>query len=244
MANSEVRNDRRTRLMGKIILGQLAFGILISVISLSLIAYGLGYRLDTSNFKIVKTSVVYFEFSPRDVTISINGESDTSLTSYVKNIRPGLYNIVISKSGYTPWTEQLRAESGAVYDFRKIVLFSSNIIIDVLSDQSKINQVNAPVDILAANSPGELSNSDYEIWIGDKLVTRFSEPIKSAIWYPDLNHIVYQQGNQIRVIEADGQNDTLLVTLTSSAKTRFAIGGRGAEIYYLDGDLYKVATIR
>ena len=244
MAKNEVRNDRRTRRMGKIILGQLFAAIIITIISLSLIGYGLGYRLDSSNFKLVKTSVVYLEFSPRDVVVSVNNEKTTNASNFVQNIRPGLYNIILSKDGYIPWTMQLRADSGAVYDFRKIVLFNSNIKTDNLSDQSKINLINAPLDILAENSPGELSNSDYEIWIGDKLVTRFSEPVKSALWYPDLNHIVYQQSNQIRVIEIDGQNDTLLVTLTSAAKTKFVIGNRGSELYYLDGEQYKVATIR
>lgn len=240
----EVRNDRRTRMMAKIIFGQLAVGLLIVAISLGVIFYGQGYRYDFKHFRVIKTGVVYLEFLPHDVTVTIDEKSKNRFSNYVANIRPGSYSVVISKKGYTTWTTQVKVDSGSVSDNRDIVLFKSEITSTELTDQGKIDLITAPLDILAANSPGELSYNDYEIWVGDDLVTRFSDTIKHAIWYPDLAHVVYQKGNEIHVIENGGQNDTLLVTLSSSSKTQFTIGSKGAELYYLDGNTYKIAVIR
>ncbi len=243
MSGKEVRNDRRTRLMAKIILGQLAFGILIAIISIGILAYGEGYRFNLVTFKFDKTGVIHLEFLPHDATVTVNGISDQDYSSFTQNARPGFYSVSVAKDSYTTWLTQFRLESASVNDYRNIVLFKSNIEPQVLTDQGKISLINAPLDVLAANSPGQLQFNSYEIWIDQNLVTRFAEPIQNAIWYPDTAHVVYQQGDEIRVIEINGQNDTLLVNLSSKTKTKYAIGSRGTELYYLDGDTYKIAVI-
>lgn len=244
MSNREVRNDRRTRLMAKIILGQFAFALLITVISLGVLSYGQGYRFDFSTFRLIKTGVIYLEFTPKDSKISVNGVAEQKYSSFTLNTPPGFYSISVSKDGFTPWLEQFHLDSGSVFDYRNIILFKSDITATKLTDSDKIKLINAPLDVLAANSPGQLLSNEYEIWIDKTLVTRFSEPIGRVIWYPDMAHIVYQQGDEIRIIENNGQNDTLLAKLSSTNQAQFAIGARGTELYYLDGDTYKTATIR
>lgn len=239
-----VRNDRRTRLLPKIILGQLGVGLIVLAISLCVIFYAEGYRFDISHLSVVKTGVLYLEFDPHDVTVVWNGQKKTVSSSFVENITPGLYDVSIAKADYTPWRIQQRVLSGSVNDFSKIILFRSDITVSTLSDPKKIAMLNAPSDVLASNAPDQLLFSAHEIRIGSQLVTRFAEPVQNAIWYPDLSHIVYQQGKEIRVIELDGQNDTLLATLSTDKPTIFAIGNRGAELYFVDNGQYKVATIR
>ncbi|HLC44024.1 MAG TPA: hypothetical protein VJK08_02795 [Patescibacteria group bacterium] len=239
-----VRNDRRTRLLPKIILGQFVVGLIVICISLGVIFYAEGYRLNFSTFKIVKTGVVYLDFQPNDVTVTWNNLSKKESSNFVKNLTPGFYNFSISKPGFTPWQLQLQVQSQSVNDYNEIILFRSDIVTSNLSDTNKIAFLNAPTDVLASNAPDQLLSNAHEIWIGSQLVTRFAEPLQRAIWYPDLSHIVFQQGKEIRVIESSGQNDTLLATLSSEESTVFNIGNRGTELYFKDGDQYKVATIR
>jgi hypothetical protein len=87
-------------------------------------------------------------------------------------------------------------------------------------------------------------SNGYEIWVGEKLVTRFSEPILNVSWYPDLSHIIFQEGNEIRVIDKNGKNDTLLIKMNQSGPARFTVGGKGEELYFVDNGKYKVAKIR
>jgi hypothetical protein len=131
-----------------------------------------------------------------------------------------------------------------VTDYRNIVMFKSKTQAALLTDQRKINLLNTPDDILAANAEKELSYSDYEIWVNDSLVTRFSKPIYKAIWYPDLFHIVYQQGDEIRVVEKSGFNETLLVKLNSPEQTPFVIGSHGDELYFFEDGKAMSASIR
>ncbi len=239
-----VRNDRRTRLMPKIILGQLGVTLLIICIGLGIIFYAEGYRVDFATMKIVKTGVLYLEFEPHDVTINWDGQSRNESTSFVESLSPDFYSVSVTKTGFTPWDLQLQVLSQSVNDYSKIVLFRSSIPVVNLTDQNKIAILNAPTDVLASNAPDQLLFNAHEIWVGNQLVTRFAAPIQNAIWYPDLAHILYQQGKEIRVIEADGQNDTLLATLSSDKPTIFAVGNRGIELYFLDNGQYKMATIR
>ncbi|MDO8444194.1 MAG: hypothetical protein Q7S80_01665 [bacterium] len=239
-----VRNDRRTRLLPKIIFGQFSVGLIVACISLGIIFYAEGYRLNFSTLKIVKTGVLYLEFQPHDVTVTRNNLSKNKSSNFVENLTPGFYNISISKPGFIPWQLQLQVQSQSVNDYSKIILFRSDVVTADLIDQNKIALLSAPTDVLATNAPDQLLFSEHEIWIGSDLVTRFAGTIQKAIWYPDLSHIVYQQGKELRVIEISGKNDTLLATLSSDKPTIFVIGNRGTELYFQDGDQYKVATIR
>jgi hypothetical protein len=101
------------------------------------------------------------------------------------------------------------------------------------------------MDDLAQKNNSGLTNQGYEIWNNNTLITRFSEPVSKAIWYTsDQDHIVFQQGNEIRVIELSGSNDTLLVTLSSGNPASFILNDKGDRLYFKDGDSYKVAEIR
>jgi len=239
-----VRNDRRTRLLPKILFWQSFTALIIILISFCIIFYAEGYRFDFSTFKITKTGVLYLEFQPRNVTIKVNDNTKNKSSNFVDNLTPGFYRVSITKPGYVTWKLGLEVRSQSVNDFSDIILFRSDIKVADLTDTDKINVLMEPTDVLAVNAPNQLLFNDHEIWIGDKLVTRFAEKIQGAIWYPDLEHIVYQQSKQIRVIESSGQNDTLLTALSSDIATIFAIGNRGTELYYQDGETYKIAKIR
>jgi hypothetical protein len=239
-----VSNNRRTKLLPKIIAGQISVALLITTIALGIIFYAQGYRIHLNNFKVFQTGVLVLAYEPTDSIVKINDKVFESNSNTAKNLEPGFYNIEVTKTNYLPWQLSLRVEAESVNIFKNIILFKDNIAANNLTDQKKIDFLNTPSNVLADNSSKKLTNNSYEIRVDDDLVTRLSTQIQKVIWYPDLYHIVYQQGDEIRIIESNGSNDTLLATLSGNASTIFAIGNRGTELYFIDNGQYKMAVIR
>ncbi|MFA6963653.1 MAG: hypothetical protein WC227_02965 [Patescibacteria group bacterium] len=238
-----VANNRRTRDLPKIIFGQTAFALLITFVALSIAFYAQGYRYDFKNLKLINTGVLVLEYQPRDSMVYINDKQISAISGNIaKNYRPGMYSIRVSKANYTSYEQETKVSPRSVTIFDKVTLFLTNPVISPLSDQSKLNLLSAPSEDLTNSNV--LSHSKYEIWSGDRLITRFAAPIDKAIWYTDLRHIVYKQGDEIRVIGDDGKNDTLLIKLTSSTNIKFVISSRGDEIYYQESGKNYQAIIK
>lgn len=236
-------NQRRNRIP-QIIVGQLSVALLIIMISLVLIFYSQGWRVNLKNFKIYKTGLVYLMISPVPDKIYIENKEYQGNNEFYKNLVPGDYDIRVIKDGYVDWVENIKIEEEMVSAEKNVMIFLSKPVISDLTDQSKIDYLNSPEISLAENARNKLAYNKYEIWSDDKLVTRFSEPIMSVSWYPDYEHIIYQKNNQIRIISKDGFNDTGLVNLSNSTPVKFMIGGQGKELYYIDSGQYKKAIIQ
>ena len=158
---------------------------------------------------------------------------------------PGNYSAEVDKDNYVSWTTNFNINSGFVSEYKYIVLFKQNIKVSDLTDQDKIDLLNAPIDFFAvAKSDNLVIQNGYEIWQNGKLVTRFSAPISQVSWYPDDEHVLFQQGNEIRVIELSGQNNTLVVKLSSSTPTNLTTNSEGTELYFVDNGKYEMAEIQ
>jgi hypothetical protein len=240
----EVRNDKRTKRLPQIITSQMVFSVVVVIISLLIIAYGLGYRYNYRTFKVLKTGILVVQGPPNDAQVHVNKTlGKITQNKFSQSVTPGTYNVDISKDGFVTWHESLQVESSSINLFDNVVLFRSSPVISELTDTKKIAQLDTPEDILA-NANNDFLVKGYEIWIGDQLTARFSTPILRAIRYTDMSHVVYQQDDEIRVIENNGKNDTLLVKLSSPVAANFVIGNHGTELYYVDGGVNKMAIIR
>lgn len=238
-------NNKRTKRLPRIIINQLLVGILMALIALSVIFYAEGYRLNLVNMRVIKTGVLFLSSSPKGASIVLNNKKLNVKTPYATNLTAGNYSTKVEMTGYKTWSANFKINAGLVTEFEQIILFKDNPEISNLSDQRKIDLLNSPVNHLAVNNEKNiLIDNGYEIWQNSNLVTRFSKPVQGVIWYPGLNYILYQQGNQIRVIEKTGINDTHLITLSSENSARFTVNNRGDELYFLDNNQYKVAKIR
>ena len=245
MVNNMVNNNRRTKLFLKILFGQLAVGTLITVLALSVLFYAQGNRFDFKTFQTIKTGQISIEYLPRDSQIYINDKRVEVAKSFAKNLSPGWYLFKVAKEGYTPWQVNLNIASRSVNIYKNVMLFKSSPQIEVLTDQRKISTLSGPSDQLASRGDKNgLFANGFEIWLDQKIVARFSTQINQVVWYSDRAHILYQQGKEIRVIEKNGMNDTLLATLSKETPTRFAVSSDGVELYFLDDNTYKVARIR
>lgn len=242
-------NNRRTVMLPKIIFGQLFVGLIMASLGFSVLFFAEGYRFNMKNFKIIKTGVASFSAYPRDSKIYLNnklfyGGSKFNTSAHSVNLTSGYYTARVERDGYTTWNITFKIEPGIVSDFGSIVLFKNEITPEKLTDQSKINTLNVPVDTLATRNTSNPINSGSEIWLNNKLVTRFSAPVISTKWYSDQKHILYQIDNQIRIMDVDGSNNVLLVTLKNNSSTNYFVNYRGDELYYVDNNEYMLAKIR
>ena len=214
-------------------------------LAFSILFYAEGYRLNLKNFKLTKVGILYLVSDPKDGHIHLNSEVLNETSPYKASLDPGTYYVKIEKDGYVTWFRNVRIESEKVTEYESIKLYKNNIEPQDLNDPSKIELLNAPDDSLASKTAGNpLIDNGYEIWQNGKLVTRFSTLISSVKWYSDREHIAYQQGSEIRIIEKDGQNDTLLAKLSSVNIERYVFSAKGDEIYFTDQGKYKSAKIR
>lgn len=238
-----IMNNRRTKELPKILIGQFAVTLLIVVMALSILYYAEGFRFNWKNLKVIKTGIIHLVSFPKGGDVYINGKSTSKKTPFSKNLTAGYYNIKITKSGYISWTSAVKIEPELVVDYKNIILIRENIDARELEDPKKIDLLDSPEDELAAKN-SLLYYNDYELWQGNNLITRFSTPIFKAVLYPDQNHVVYQRGDEIRIIEINGTNDILLVKLHDKIATKFIISSKGDEIYFIDQNKNKAATIR
>lgn len=238
-------NNRRTSILFKIIFGQLGVASVIFLMALSILFYAEGYRFNYKNLRISRTGVLYVVVSPKNAEVLLNGKVESDKLPFSANLIPARYNVSVTRDGYSSWSAYAKIESNLVSSYKNVVLFKQNPVISELHDSDIINRLNSPIDDLAIKDSNGLSSDSYEIWVDNNLVTRFSEPIAKVIWYTvDDQHIIYQQKNQIRVIEVSGTNDTLLVTLSSEDPTNLILNNKGDELYYRDNGSYKIAKIR
>lgn len=240
-----VNNDRRTKLFLKILFGQLSVGALITFLALTVLFYAQGNRFDFKNLRTIKTGLISVEYLPKDSEVYINDKKIKIGKSFAKNLPPAQYSFYISKNTYRTWQMDLNIDSKSVNVYKDVVLFKEEPLVETLTDERKISLLNGPSDQLASRvDRNGLFSNNFEIWVEQKIVARFSTPINHVIWYSDRAHILYQQDQEIRVIEKNGFNDTLLVTLSQNIPTKFAINSDGSELYFSDDGVYKVAKIR
>mgnify|MGYP001564906783 CR=1 FL=1 len=236
-------NNRRTKNIFSIIFKQSLVGLLMFLIGISIIFYAHGYKFNFKNFKIIKTGIIYVSSEQREANLYVNGVLVAPKLPFAYGCLPGFYNLEIKKDGYQSWKSRIQVTAEKVSSFDYIVLFKNNISKEQTSDAGVINQLISPNDELF-RSNNTIYYNDYEIWEGQNLVARFSKPINRAIWFSDNYHIIYQQGDEIRVIEKTGTNDTFLIRLENNAITNFDISSNGNELYFKDLGRYYKAVIK
>lgn len=215
--------------------------IIFWIIALAAIIYSLGLNIDWRHFRMKETGIVYLVSSIGDVAASVKVDVSISqkLPASFTKLPEGHYNAEIAKDGYTTWNKSFEVDSSRVSAWENVLLIKTKIISRTATteeaDQLK-RLIDEPLD-------RTIIIKDNELWINKKLVTRFSDSITNAIWYPDGAHIVFQINNKIKIIEKDGQNETDLVTLTSDIPSTFRFLSKGQELLYQDGDQFLVAEI-
>lgn len=236
----------RSRASYRSIAGTLFTVLLFVIVATTLVGLTNGYIFDFGSNRFTQTGIVSLTVKQMPVTVSINGKKKLykkkpiNLTYLV----PGQYNVEISKDGYYPWTKTFRIAAGEV---------KVNPFVQLYLASAEAEPATKKESDLLTNATMVASDLDirlYEIWIkpisrtypftvtSDKFafVGRYAQPVHGAIWADNKTNIIFQVGNEIRLIDRDGTNDHLLVKLSGDEATRFAITQDGNALIYQDGD--------
>lgn len=189
--------------------------------------------------KLQQTGMFVLEGSQDVIKLKTSGIDKTINLPYrIKRILPGRYEITLEKDKYQKWSKVYELKGGQA-------IITDNITLYLTQPESvKITTTDKNIKQLQNDSKGQINGltiADTEILKDNKLVTRFSGPILSATYDTTTNHIYYQTGNQIRVMEKDGANNVLLINLKQNTPTYFVVNKN--KFKYIDQSEIYEATI-
>ncbi|MEI6040566.1 MAG: PEGA domain-containing protein [Candidatus Berkelbacteria bacterium] len=198
-----------------------------------------GYRLDKTTMKLEQTGLVAIDGLPKQVNIDVNNTRMKDVLPFkMSKALPGTYVVKISKDGYSNWTKTIKVIGGQAIDFKKVYLYITNP--QIIESNRNTNAEAIKND--AKNEANDLLIINNEIWYKKLLVTRFSDTPKSAILTDDREHIIFQLGKELRVIELDGANNTKLFDFPTNDPYVFAM--YQDKIVYAANDKIYEAKIR
>lgn len=189
-----------------------------------------GYHLNLKTMKLQQTGMFVLEGNQNNVKLKTSGiDKIINLPYRIKRILPGRYEIVLEKENYQTWSNVYELKGGQAIITQNITLYLSKPeLINITTTDKAIIQLQNDYK----NQINGLTIKDTEILKDNRLVTRFSQPISVAIYDQNTNHVYYQTGDQLRVMESDGANNVLLITLKQNTPTYFVVSKN--KLKYLD----------
>ncbi len=209
-------------------------------------ANGIMYNVKTRSFESTGLVALFVDNPPYTLTIDGDVREVRSKEIKIANIFPGFHTIELKKDGYFTWTKTDYLNPGQAIIHPGIRLFQDNPIIAVASSVQKLQLQAARV---TPKRDSELDVRGQEIWVKPitsiypitqvsdtfVLVARYSQVMSGVVWLPGKNQIALQLADEIRVIDRDGSNDTVLANLSSEEVTDFMITEDGSTLIYRDG---------
>ena len=198
-----------------------------------------GYRLNKTTLRLEQAGLISLDGQPKQSYITINGKvSASSLPVRFQKIFPGQYTILVSHDGYNSWAKTVKIEGGQAYENKKVYLYLSNIT--AAETTRNITLENITNDAQSQKSSVQILNN--EIWYKEKLVTRFGLSPAEAILTDDHTHIMFQLGQELRVMDLDGTNNIKLLDFSSSDSHIFALDS--TNVLFSDNGKIMEARIR
>lgn len=151
--------------------------LLIIGISIAVIAFGRGYRLDIGKKSLGTTGLLTATSDPVGATVFINGKKQTATNANI-NLEPGWYTVTIAKEGFQTWEKTVRVQ-GEVVARADAMLFPTNPSLYGITTTGAKNPVLSPdgtklayivPQTLEATNGGQLTRKDG-VWVldmGDK----------------------------------------------------------------------------
>lgn len=202
--------------------------ILILAISLLIIAYGRGYRLDFGKKSVGTTGLIAATSDPIGAQIFIDGKR-REVTNANLTLDPGWYTVTIIKNGFQPWEKRVRVQ-GEIVARADAMLFSSNPSLYALTTSGVVQPALSPdgaklaylVPELEASMAGQMT-SRAGIWVLDLVdkplgINRDARQLlkssqldltnASLSWSPDSKQLLVSQSDTTAyLVDADKLND-------------------------------------
>ena len=104
--------------------GPILIFLFIAFLSVAVILFGRGYRLDFKKKTLTGTGLLAATSDPQGASIFVNGRL-TSATNETLNLEPDWYDVRIEKEGYIPWQKKMEIKKEIVAE-TNATLFRSN----------------------------------------------------------------------------------------------------------------------
>lgn len=145
------------------------FIIAFLVSSSALILYASGYRYNISKQRIEKVGLLYVTTEPKDTTISIDNQEHNVGREFVLNtIKPGKYQVAISKEGYHTWRKELEIQENQSTFVRDLLLFKNE-------EPLPFEIITTPIEHVLTTNDFVVFQSDTFLFIYDRSSQRLDE---------------------------------------------------------------------
>lgn len=104
-----------------------AFVVIFILATPPTILYTMGYFFDWQNYVLVQTGGIYLKSAPSGAQIYFNGKNLSTTPQLISHLKPGRYEITVSKDGFRPWRKNLEVLPSLVSEARNITLFPMQI---------------------------------------------------------------------------------------------------------------------
>lgn len=176
-----------------------------------------GYQIDFHRLQLNKIGLLFIHPNPVDVTAVLSsGKLERQNQNLVAELPSGQYTVVLTKTGYRPWQQSVSIQAGRSSAFPFATLY--------LTEPTLLEQRAPTVNELISPLVDEkLNASGGELWYTKKstdvLITRYLPSVRSARLF-DSGHVLVQLGSEIHIVDIDGSNDQVLLTLPDTKLRR------------------------
>lgn len=139
--------------------------LIIIGITVAIIIFGRGYRLNPNNNQVQTTGLLATTSSPNGANVYINNQL-TSATNSTINLLPGTYDVKITKDGYTSWSKKLQIK-GEVVTKAEALLIPIAPEFRPLTTTGALNPILSPDGTRIAYGIASASAEKQGIWILD-----------------------------------------------------------------------------
>jgi hypothetical protein len=181
--------------------------------------------------------MIVMSAEPDNSLLTVDGQQyKINQNTRIPNLLPGTYRLRLARDNYQAWETTTTINPGYVISFDTVSLFLEQPIDVAVSESTTALLANPPVN-------DEIRIVDGEIWRGTHFVSRFATPPTNAILLSTGRHVLYSLGNQIRVVDVDGEHDWFIYQRSTSDTTPL-IQVDNKTIGFYDAGAPKVLQIR
>jgi len=210
------------------------FIFLFLIISPLIIAYALGYRLDTSHWSVTKVGALYIKSYPAGANIYVNDVFTKRKTpTQVINIPVGQSTFLVEKDGYQPWSKTLEVTAGNTTFVQDILIFKQ--------DLKKQSLGSGGSQLLAS------TNNDAYVYLTESQelinvntvnrttanITKLPATAQLQQWSPDERNIIYSVGTNWYLLSLGDKQSTLLNIKPLKTITKARAGNSSSDIWIL-----------
>ena len=203
-----------------------------AVISFGTIAVyeAFGFKINWNTKTIQQTGLIALNSSSvgGGAQVRLNDDLGATYLPYRFNqLLPGQYSVGVKKSGYQDWSHDVTVVANRAVTFSSIVLVFTHPLPSLVPNGT-VEVVPTPTD----TSTGVEIRAGNELWLHGIFITRTSQDLVHAQWFPDAQHIVYQAGATLWLSDLDGLNTQKILNFPSTMYVPVTFQQRGQVMLY------------